>query len=188
MPAVKITCPGCKTSFTLKTQNMDSVMNQTFKCPKCQFSIPFRQLLASNKPAIAPAIPSSPLHTHIAGAPGNSGDMPGGKTKVATASAAVNIMIQQPTRSIPLAPGEYVLGRDSADSQASVKIAPDPYMSRRQAQLSVRTTTAGTACILTPLSPTNPIFVNDRPINAQGTMLHNGDRIVLGMTSLTIKM
>ncbi len=179
MPAVKIICPGCKASYTLKTQNMDSVLSQIFRCPKCNFSTPFRNLIG------APIRSGSPLHTHIAGSPG---DAPGGKTRVAASTGAVSLLVENPARSLSLPPGEYILGRDSADSTANIKISPDPYMSRQQARLSVRSTSAGITCILIPLSTSNSILVNNKPANTQGILLHNGDRIVMGMTNVTIKM
>lgn len=179
MPVVNFICPGCKDGYTLKVKNMDSVMSQVFRCPRCQYSCSFRNLI---NPAISPA---SPLHTHIAGTPGQK---QWGKTKVSSATEAVTLLVEKSSRALSLSVGEYILGRDSVDSNANVKIAPDVYMSRQQAHLSVRNTSAGITCIITPIGVTNPVLVNDKPINNQGAILHNGDRIVLGITNVTIKM
>lgn len=186
MKVIKISCPNCHNAFTLKTQNPNALMAKEFKCPKCGFFEPFSMLLGG-KPSDNPA-----LHTHIAGggfAP--SAGFGALKTKVAgqTQACSMSLVVESTGRSFPLKPGTYILGRASSDSKATLKLAPDPYMSRQHARLTVTPNTGpGMAYELCGLASTNPIFVNNKKIPiGQTIILHPGDKILLGMTTVVLK-
>lgn len=203
MAAINITCPGCRKAYVLKTQNPGAMMGKEFRCPKCGFSVPFSMLMG-NRGMDNPA-----LHTHIAdgrfvppthiaggGFSQNQGYAFGGqKTKVAQqvqmgAASRMSLVVESTGMSFPLMPGVYILGRASSDSRATLKLAPDPYMSRQHARLvyNPMTTGIGTEFQLCGLSSINPIFVNGKKISTgQSIILHPGDKILLGKTTVVLK-
>lgn len=159
--------------------------SKSFRCPKCGFSTSFGQLLGPD------ARRTVPLHTHIAG--GGAAPAPGGKTHVATPGMAsrglVTLNVPKSGRTFPVGQGVYTLGRESSDSRATLRIAPDPYMSRLQARLEVMATPQGVSCRIIGLNSANPVFVNNRQINPNfGVDLKNGDKLLLGMTEVTVAM
>lgn len=126
-----------------------------------------------------------PLHTHIAGAgQPTPPPMPNAKTRVAQgAQSLVTLMVMESGKVLPLKTGTYTLGRDSIDSKASVRVAPDRYMSRLHAKIDV--TPGGTT--ITGIAENNPILVNGKSIQAGiPVALRNGDKVQLGMTTLTV--
>lgn len=190
MPAVQIECPQCHGRFTLKAPNFQVMASKPFRCPKCGFSAPFGQLMASAGipvQTMRSATPSpAPLHTHIAG--GARPASPGGKTSIASGANLATLTVQDSGRKFNLSQGNYTLGRESSDSRASLQIAPDQYMSRLQAQLQVNRGANGLAdCVVVGVAATNPIFVNNVRIEpGQAARLKNGDIILLGMTKVAI--
>ena len=185
MATAKVQCPGCRSGFTVKTPSIEGIANKTFRCPKCGTTMPFSRVLVGAIPMGTGAMPSQQaLHTHIAGTPGAAPMGPGAKTRVAGgAGTGVTLRIDADGRAFPLGPGTYTLGRDSLDSNATVKIAPDRYMSRMQASLTV----GPGGVSISGLSPTNPILVNGIRIEmGKSVPLKNGDRLQLGITNLTV--
>lgn len=186
-------CPGCHRTFSLKTTNPASVMHKLFRCPKCGYNSPYSSLMGAANVQDNPA-----LHTHIAGgglvqnAVGTFGEQ---KTKMAGqammgAKSKVALVVESTGMSFPLMPGTYILGRASSDSKATLKLAPDPYMSRQHARLVFDPLTSGikTEFQLCGLTSTNPIFVNDKKIpTGQTVIIHPNDKILLGMTTVILK-
>lgn len=188
MKEIKITCPGCHKSFTLKTQNPNAVMGKDFKCPKCGFSAPFSMLMGGK------FVDNPALHTHIAGGGVSQNAGFGGlKTKVAEQAQVgtkgpMSLVVESTGMSFPLMPGAYILGRASSDSKATLKLAPDPYMSRQHARLVVNSSFGKMQCQLCGLASTNPIFVNNKKIpQGSAVTLKSGDKILLGMTTILFK-
>lgn len=199
MPKYAITCPKCRTKFALSSDNPDALLSQTFRCPKCGGSTPFTSVFKkkAGAPGTQPSVTdpgpgrvASGPHTQIgAGAP-----VAGGHTRVAAGGAVTGgphtapqgfLEIMGPGRRIPLHPGSHILGRASSDSQATLQVAPDPYMSRAHARIIVGAISGRLQCQLTPAQSRNAVFVNDRRIPAgEAVMLKNGDVILLGMTKL----
>jgi len=191
MATYKVVCPKCHKAFSLKTPNPASVLDKQFRCPKCGYSAPYSSLIGD---AVAQDNPA--LHTHIAGggstqAAGNA--FGGQKTKVAQQaqigmSGKMSLVVESTGMSFPLMPGVYILGRASSDSKATLKLAPDPYMSRQHARLVVDVRLGKMQCQLCGLTSTNPIFINDKKI-AEGSAvtLKSGDKILLGMTKILFK-
>lgn len=180
MASTLIECPKCRRRFTLNAGNLAAVASRPFRCPKCGFAAPFGQLM--NKAGQ----PSAHPRTHIAG--GSLGDT-GGKTKMVSADRSVLLLIENSGRSFPVPQGSYTLGRESSDSCASLKIAPDPYMSRLHARFDVGMDPGGMPCRITALNSANAVFVNNRRLECgQTEELHDGDRILLGMTTLRLRV
>lgn len=188
MAEVKILCPQCGGRFTLRAPDLQAMASKSFRCPKCGFSAPFGQLMA-NAGHAQPTAPSfsSPLHTHIGGAPNMGGGF-SGKTAVHTQSGLAQLEVMGTGRTFPLSQGVYTLGRDSVDSRASLKIAPDKFMSRLQARLQISSVNGSANCQIIGISATNPVFVNSSRLEPdQVVKLKNGDIILLGMTKVKIK-
>jgi len=136
------------------------------------------------------------LHTHIAGggmSHNTDGGFGGQKTKVAAqammgAKGKMSLVVESTGMSFPLMQGTYILGRASSDSKATLKLAPDPYMSRQHARLYVGAVNGKIQCHLCGLASTNPIFVNDKKIETGSPVtLKSGDKILLGMTTILFK-
>lgn len=185
MKDFKMSCPGCHKQYTVKTQNPDTLGSKEFRCPKCGFSAPF-SILLGNQVADNPA-----LHTHIAGGmPQNGGLSPvaGQKTKVVEQMAAqppMYLVVSSTERSYRLMPGVYILGRASSDSKATLRLAPDPYMSRQHARLTVTAAYGKVQCQLSGLASANPIYVNNKKLEeGSAVTLKYGDKILLGMTEV----
>ncbi len=167
----------------------------------------------------APSLPADSLHTQIGGVPDSlktqgpvTGDpltqiggipQPGGlhtqigglgmaaghgKTQVANKPLGI-LTVLDGGKSFRFGQGVFVLGRDSSDSKATIKIARDPYMSRQHAKLSAANVGGISTCLLTCISQSNPIYINGQKINS-GTPapLRNGDRILLGMTTVVLNI
>lgn len=188
MKEIKITCPGCHKSFTLKTQNTSAIMGKEFRCPKCGFSAPFSMLIGGH------GVNDFALHTHIAGGgPSQNAGPCGQKTKVAQQAQmgtknSMSLVVESTGMCFPLMPGTYILGRASSDSKATLKLAPDPYMSRQHARLVVNSSFGKMQCQLCGLASTNPIFVNNKKIpQGSAVTLKSGDKILLGMTTILFK-
>ena len=147
------------------------------ECPKCH------SRFTLNAPSLE-AMASKPFLCPKCGVP--SAD---GKTHVASRGNLVSLVVETTGRTFSLAQGVYTLGRDSSDSRASLRIAPDPYMSRLQAGLEVSPGTSGTKCRVVGLNATNPVFVNNVRLEPNtGVSLKNGDRLLLGMTKVIVRM
>lgn len=184
MQIVKFSCPNCRNSFTLKTPNVEAVMGQLFRCPKCGLSTPFSSFLRLQKNSAAA------LHTHIANQ-AVGGPVPL-KTRVATGANAnghLALVVESTGKRFPLMPGIHILGRDSSDSRATLKLAPDPYMSRQQARLVVEIRNGQPVCQIYALTATNATYVNDQEIEAgQPVTLRVGDKLLIGMTTVRLSM
>lgn len=174
MEIYKIICPQCGSRFTLKVPNPNALVNKTFKCPKCGYSSGYPELLSNatvghaslpgqNSPMAAPG-----NHTQIA-SPGNQGNLV--------------LTVQTTGMRFALAEGQYTLGRDSADSKASLRLAPDPYMSRLHAGLVV----ARGKARITNQSNTSPIGINGQALKfGHSAYLNNGDNLQIGATDIKV--
>lgn len=166
-------------------------MNKQFRCPKCGCSAPYSSLMGGAGTQDNPA-----LHTHIAGG-GMSHSTESGfgeqKTRVAGQAmmgmkSKMALVVESTGMSFPLMPGTYILGRASSDSRATLKLAPDPYMSRQHAKLVVGAVNGKMQCQLCGLASANPIFVNGKKIDTGSVVaIKVGDKILLGMTNIILK-
>lgn len=214
MAIINIRCPGCRRGYKLTTENPVTLRMKMFRCPKCGFAAPFSMLLGTgqpNNPSLKTHIggqPNNPsLKTHIGGQPNNPLEthiggldrtlhvtsMPtsgGGssKTRVSPGNkggGGRSLSVLSTGASFPLMPGIYILGRDSSDSRATLRLAADPYMSRQHARLTVSVASGKAVCQICSLSTTNTLFVNGKEVPKGKTLtLRHGDKILMGMTEI----
>lgn len=180
MPVYKFRCKGCGHQYVLKVHAPGALVGKSFQCAKCGLSKPYCDFV--------PGVPS-PLKTHIA-TPSPSDAVTGSnpKTVVAHLNVCGRLVVESSRKTIPLSEGTHVLGRESSDSSAGIKIAADPYMSRQHARLSVRSVATGEKIFrLSALSSINAVFVNDRRLVSGETVeLRFGDTILLGKTNIKL--
>ena len=178
MQEMPVKCPRCNKRFNLKARNLSAMESRPFRCPVCGYMAPFGNLMHSrNRGPMPPQMPSTPMHPRE------------DKTRIAVNPGEVRLTVKSTGRSIPVGQGSHILGRDSADSMANLKIAPDRYISRQHAKLDVLKVEGSMVCRITPMRATNDIFVNNRRVRAEETeLLKNGDQILLGMTTITVMM
>lgn len=134
-------------------------------------------------PPVAPGPGAAdPKKTRVV--PGAGGRPAGGpqgpmKTRVPGAFLVVKSLM----RELRLHNGTFVLGRDSSDSTADLKLAPDPYMSRQHAVMKVDTSGGKERYYIKSIKNENPVYVNRRPLpTSQMAALKHGDVLVLGQT------
>lgn len=179
MEIIKITCPQCQARFTLKAPSMQAVKGKFFKCTKCGCTMPYESLIPA-------AVPNSPAGANLD---------PQSQYPDSAAAFHAPTQIQHPSegrlllsivstgKTFGLSRGRYTLGRDSADSKASVRLAPDKYMSRLHAGISVGNGSAR----LTNQSNTSPIVVNGRKLEfGRSVEIHPGDNIQIGATKIIV--
>lgn len=183
MSQYKITCPKCKNNYSLKVPNVEKLKGKSFTCAKCGLKINFDDVfgLTSNE-EISKA--SSSLKTQLWGNTGLAGL--DNHTRVARQQNNITIEIIGSNKKYNLSPGSYTLGRDSIDSNANVKLSPDPYMSRLHARLDI-SASSPSSVVLIPMNPKNNIFINDYRVSPNNPIcIKNGDIILLGMTKIKI--
>lgn len=193
MPTTQIVCPRCHSKFTLKAPSLDAMANKVFKCPKCGTATSFSSMMPRRQPSAAPqAMPK----TNIGGVPPTLPNTPGtpgvGGTRLDAGTNPSVTLIVEGGKAFKLRNGTYTIGRDSRDSMASLKLAPDQYMSRLQAQLEIVAGQTGTGkpvvCRISNLSSTNALYVNNTRIEfGKSSFLNPGDKLLLGMTKATIQ-
>lgn len=191
MQKIVISCPGCKKSFNLSAENIGSLVNRNFTCKSCGFTASFRLVLP--KHIVAKSMQQASLETHIGGASSvpppppvpTSGKAPN-ETRVSVHQPLhiPHLLVKSSQQDFPLQPGEYIIGRNSSDSKATLKLAPDPYMSREHAKLVVRVENGQTIIGITGLKANNPIIVGQGKILPHGKMfkVQNGNVMKLGNT------
>lgn len=79
--------------------------------------------------------------------------------------------------------GQYTIGRRSSDSNASIQLAPDPYMSRLHARLAAKVINGRLVVQVCSTKADNPIIINGNacPPGVPQTLRAN-DHLQLGMT------
>lgn len=185
MASIKIVCPGCRASFVLKAPSIQSVASKNFRCPKCGTTTSFGHIFNVMRQ-------SQPFHTNIGGA-SLKGRGFNSHTRIAGPPLGKLLLeVKELGRDFQLGYGTYTLGRESEDSRASLKIAPDRYMSRQQAVLEIEPSHVPEVPLLvriSNISPTNPIYVNDKKLDTgMNANLKNGDVLLLGMTKVEVIM
>lgn len=187
-----ITCPSCKRRFELRSK-----MPATFSCPKCHYQAPFQSLLAED-PIAPPAFDAkstdqSPNHKADFNPNQNTRVYTGEdfsqqeKTKMVVTCGHLHILNKDSViKDIALKLGTPTLGRMSTDSEATIKIAPDPYMSRVHARMKIALTSDGQIqYVITPVKQNNPIYLDNRQIPfGKSAILHNGCKIKMGETEM----
>lgn len=191
-----IKCPNCDSLFKLHQKPP-----KTFCCPKCQYSVPFDQILNTDDSKVTQSDGSSVQRdadlTNTVGEATKVVNF-GEKTKLVPGfqrqeinTAVLSIVYKGVFIGKVALPqsGNFNLGRRSSDSTAHIKIAPDMAMSRVHAAMrTVKTNDGKTIYQITTIKPENPVYVNGLEIG-KGKIhsLKPGDRILLGETVLTFK-
>lgn len=195
-----IRCPQCKKQYNLKSSHPQALLGKQFTCPNCGFSVPFTVLLKNSTPD------NPALHTHIVGSGGNGGGQAmggqptqvfGQPTQVAgnhthvygqqevIQKQMVYLEVEGTQQRFQLQMGTYILGRNSIDSPATIKLAPDPYMSRRHAQLDVIHRGGNLICAITAFPNANPVYINGQQLPpTKAILLKSGVTIQMGMTKV----
>lgn len=188
MAQYKLTCPSCHNAYTLRTDSLSVLAGKNFRCTKCGTTLPFSRMIPGVPSTSAGNRPSP--RTNIAGPSGIPAAPAGGqhRTVVHSRGRGIILRVKETGKMFPVTEGTYILGRESSDSQATLRIAPDPYMSRAHASLTV---SGGPVpqVVITPLNATNAVVVNSRQLKpGQTTRLGNGDNILLGMTNIIVTL
>lgn len=188
MIRARFKCPKCGKDISVKAESKQSLLNQVFKCPGCHRDTPFSQILGGASPT------ASDMHTHIVGAGSGMAaaaaavGLGNEKTRIAQASP-ISIVVDGTGRRLPVAIGSHILGRDSLDSRATVKVASDPYMSRQHARLDIAREGNRLSCRISCLKTANPVIVNStRLAEGQSYSLKPGDKVILGMTAFHLEL
>lgn len=181
MESIKLVCPGCCARYIIKAQSLASLGQKRFNCPKCGYTNVLSQLFSN--------FSTNYPRTKIGGQeiyPNSTPTING----LQTPNISVELTVEGSGKKITLMPGRYTLGRDSADSQAIIRLAPDRYMSRLHAELEYTIVSQNGAHVsLRSLNPKNPILVNGVPIDVNGRVgIRNGDQIVMGDTTVNVKI
>ena len=180
-----ISCPNCKKQFKLTFKDPKVLVQKSFICPGCKYSVPFVTLLKRLKDVQPVTIHegSIPPPPQTGGNPQSSHSA----TKVAHTNAMnspkASLMIIGRNERFVLNPGIYIMGRRSSDSTASLQIAPDISISRQHARLAIQMVGGKPMAQVVGLKAYNPVIVNGKILPAgQPYSLKNGDSIQLGQT------
>lgn len=179
-------CPICKKQYKLMPKDPATLAQKTFTCPHCHYSAPFSSLLSSlpsssdqlaQPPSSNEARPFTPLHSPTKMVNG-----------LGTQPHAFLTMIDSGSKFV-LQQGNYILGRKSSDSKATLQLAPDICMSRQHAQLSVQATGRNIVVQIVGLKPENPVIINNKVLRAgQPCRLKPGDHLQLGRTHVVFSL
>lgn len=191
-----ITCPSCKRRFELRSK-----IPSIFHCPKCHYQAPFQSILDQNSQSATDVPPvfdattmKSSINSEQAFDPNQptqvyvgNGTPQQDKTKLVVTCGHLHILNNNSVvKDVALKLGTPTLGRLSSDSQASIKIAPDPYMSRIHARMKISLEADGQVqYIITPVKQNSPIFLENKQIPfGKSAILHNGCKIKMGETEM----
>lgn len=189
MKRITMKCPGtCGKTYAV-TISDEQFETQSWKCPNCGYTAPFKVIHQWKNPMPIPPEPPIPPVGEDNGdaAPRTKRyDPNANKTQVAhqmvwqVAGGGARI-------TIPLRPGRYIVGRKSSDSPANIKVAPDIYMSREHAILIVEPQGTKMTAKIAPKKPKNALYVNKRMLNINECVtLNTGDIIVMGNTTVQV--
>lgn len=195
-----IKCPSCGRRFELRHK-----APMTFSCPKCKYRAPFSEVIENEHASMMDIPPTFNGNATVQDSRPtevvNVNDKDGkttvynidsqvesnDKTKVVFKTGHLHVMQGNCiVKDIKFGVGVYTLGRMSSDSTASIKIAPDNYMSRVHARMKVVPSTGPVnQYILTPLKDNNPVYVENREIPyGKSAVLRSGCKIVMGATTI----
>lgn len=208
-----LSCPKCGKKFKLTVQDESKLLAHNFMCNKCGFQTPFVNMLPHLKELAdkknsndgSGAFPATHISSNATAATGpkthiaqphtgnNDSTDPNAEglspVKPANGSLPVYFEVDKTKRKLWLRPGSFILGRDSNDSCATIKVASDPYMSRQCAKLDVKLSHNSVRLDLTPLKSKNQVYINNVPLSESETKaLRLGDKVLLGSTTITLKI
>lgn len=209
MKRITMKCPGaCGKTYTV-TVTDEQFETQSWVCPKCKFTAPFKvihqwntmtnSLLAGTLGEAQPQPPAPPVppatsrvgngqETAVAEGPSTKVFVPNESDKTKVAHQMVWQVANGGARiAIPLKPGKLIVGRNSTDSPAQIKVAPDIYMSRQHAVLTIMQQGVKMIASIAPNKPNNPVYVNQRMLRMnESAVLNANDTIIMGKTKITV--
>lgn len=177
-----ISCPGCNRKFKINGSE-EMFAHQNFTCPRCEYSAPFRVIQNWARMTNGKFGKEEVQKAHTQ----DSTNTTPSKTKVVGGKSGTPIIYTTDKRFCQhLKIGTFTLGRLSSDSKADIRIAPDPYMSRAHATLTVSGLgTNGIRCSIKPIKREIPVIINGAPLRFEDVvMLQQGDKITLGKTTI----
>ena len=164
-----VKCPMCSRKYKLQG-NIEDLRQENFVC-KCGFWAPFTAILGNIDPP--------PIHP-----PGNND---GPITKRVNTSAS--LYIPSCNKRIPLHSGTQTLGRNSCDSTAELKLAPDPYMSREHALIEEKITDGKKFYYFEVMKGKSRVYINKKPCYpGKKVLLKNGYTLMLGETQVIFEI
>lgn len=198
MNAIKIKCPTC--GKVLALQDKPGINSKEFTCPACKEKHIVgncQRVIVKPKPTIASeetqygSTPNyatggeetqySPAVSHAKGK--EETDI------IPTPIAKLGYIVDNLGKQYSLSLGINTVGRKANSSSATIQIdVNDRYMSRNHAIIEVRNAGGQIIHILKNGANKNPSYLNDQLLaDGDQMILNNGDRIKLGMTTLTFK-
>lgn len=189
MPVYIIACPICRKQYKLTPNDPSTLAKKTFSCPNCRYSTPFSTLIKGlnvpPQPAAHPAGAGNPAHPAV-------NQRMHSETRVTpnvAMQAKAYLSVIGSNAKFVLNQGQYVLGRKSSDSTATLQLAPDISMSRQHARLVVQSVGGKLMAQIVCLKTSNPIIINGKVYTAgQPYTLKAGDMLQLGMTRIVFSL
>ncbi len=180
----RIKCPNCETILDIKNSKDEAV--KLITCPQCKatLKVKFKELNIMD------------AQTYYSGASKDGETKYGGyKDNVETqlhkgTSNVKAVYLNVDGKSYPLSIGTNIVGRKGSTSQATVQIeTSDHYMSRQHAKIVVTRLPDGRLKAVISNDHNKNITTIDGQDLLQGDaiVLENGDRIVMGNTTVTFK-
>lgn len=191
MQEIQILCPGCGRKYRVKGTT-EVLKSKTFVC-KCGFKAPFNTLynmlnggkVVPETPAPVPNNTNQENKTVIK----NPDKTDTKKASPQSSSAMACLFVPSINRRVNVTKGDVVVGRMSSDSTSDLKLAPDPFMSRKHAKIKIGTKNGKRVFGIQSLKNENPVFVNNRPIfSNQVYILKHGDVITMGKTQIVFEI
>jgi len=175
MPEYIITCPICRKQYKLTLKDPASVAKESFLCKNCKYNAPFGAILTDLSVA-QPVSDGSNNRTKVKGDASVCSSPP---TKV----VAGHLTAISTGERIDIPFGTNTLGRNSSDSNATVKLTRDKFMSRVHARIVVQRVEGRIVAQVTSLKADNPVVLNGKimPANKPFT-LKQGDRLQMGQS------
>lgn len=187
-----ITCPNCQRRFELRSKKPN-----LFVCPKCNHRAPFQSVVGdggSSPMDVPPAFDAAALDVNDNASQNQEtqvfNQQPVNQhepTRMVVACGHLHVLSRNSVvRDITLSVGMHTLGRMSTDSQATIKIAPDPYMSRIHASMKIDVTPDGQVrYVISPAKPNNPVVLDNSQLPfGKSAILRNGCKIRMGETEM----
>ncbi len=188
----RVQCPKCGVVLNVRNSKNETV--KIITCPQCKakLGVKFKRHL-TQEPLEAPTFYADNLSNSSNGEVtllGSQKDK--GKTQLASSksTAARKAYLMVDGKEYPLSMGENIVGRKAPTSQATVQIGTsDCYMSRQHAKIMITRMSDGSLHSVISNGHNKNISTVDGQDMLQGDaiVLNDGDRIVMGKTTIIYK-
>lgn len=189
MKVVTMTCPGtCGKRYKITITDKDLACG-TWTCPNCGYSAPFSvisQTAQGNNNL--PPIPGSDVKTTISLSDTGRPTSPAThRTQLAAAKWELKIIGTNFIIPLPAESGQYVMGRNSGDSTATIKVAADKSISREHAMLYIKNQGGNFTFHIMGLKDYNPLVVNNQTLPPRkAVQIQENTTIKMGKVSLLL--